>query len=259
VQKGTAIGGATGGTAGAMIGHSMTSVGSGAGALVGVGVGAAGGAIAAERMGSSAEDEAAAAAAGDLQRLSQELAARDSELTAARSALDKEKAQQQALLEAYDKLRNQQANLQAGMPSEIQVTADATSVTYTLLSEVLFGSGQAELTSEGKGILEKAAASIHQSFPTCPVEVRGHTDSVPIRYSSFKSNWDLSCARAVAVVRYLIESEGFSADKLIAAGCGSTRPIASNKTEGGRRKNRRAEIVVHTAQVEVADMRASSN
>jgi chemotaxis protein MotB len=121
-----------------------------------------------------------------------------------------------------------------------------------MLAEVLFDSGEADLTSDGKSIMRKAAAHIRQEFPDAQIEVRGHTDNVPIRYSPYKSNWDLSCARAVSVVRHLIESEGFTADKLMATGCGDTRPVASNNSAAGRRKNRRAEIIVRPQGVEVA-------
>ena len=81
---------------------------------------------------------------------------------------------------------------------------------------------------------------------------------MPIRYSSYRSNWDLSCARAVAVVRHLVESEGFTAEKLLVTGCGDTRPVASNATAEGRRKNRRAEIIVRPKKLQVAAVGASA-
>ncbi len=161
--------------------------------------------------------------------------------------LEKERAQQKAVLEAYENARNGAAVGAATATTsdgEVKVTRDGDTVTYTVLSEVLFGSGRADLTKEGKNALKEAAQMIRASYPGNEIEVRGHTDNVPIHYSSYKSNWDLSCARAVSVVRYLVESQGFAADKMLVTGCGDTRPVASNDTAEGRRKNRRAEIVV---------------
>ena len=193
--------------------------------------------------GADLDEGALADASAEADRLSRELASKDQALKDRDALLEKERAQQKAVLEAYENAR-QGAGTSTTSDGEIQVTRTGDTVTYTVLSEVLFGSGRADLTKEGKNALNEAAQMVRSSYPGNEVEVRGHTDNVPIRYSSYKSNWDLSCARAVSVVRYLVESEGFAADKLLVTGCGDTRPVASNDTAEGRRKNRRAEIVV---------------
>ncbi len=246
VQKGTAIGGSVGTVAGATIGELATSAGGLAGGVVGFGVGAVAGAVTADQYFSPDLDEGALAeASAEADRLSQELASKDQALKDRDALLEKERAQQKAVLEAYENARKGAgAGATSTSDGEVQVTRTGDTVTYTVLSEVLFASGRADLTKEGKNALKEAAQMVRSSYPGNEVEVRGHTDNVPIRYSSYKSNWDLSCARAVSVVRYLVESEGFAADKLLVTGCGDTRPVASNDTAEGRRKNRRAEIVV---------------
>ncbi len=76
------------------------------------------------------------------------------------------------------------------------------------------------------------------------VRVLGHTDNVPIRTAQFPSNWELSAARAVMVVRIFTELHGVPAAYLSATGFGDSRPVTENLTPEGRAKNRRVEIVV---------------
>lgn len=254
VQKGSAVGAAAGGAAGAGVGHYMSSMGGGPGAAIGLGVGAATGAIAAEYYYGSDEGEDLAAAQETVDRLSDELQQKDAQLSDVAVTLEKEKAQQKALLEAYNKARQEHKTLAANVPANVQVVSDGDTVTFTILSEVLFDSGATELTKEGKAALREAAQAIRRDFPGALVEVRGHTDNVPIRYSPFKSNWELSCTRALAVLHYLIESEGFKPEHLTAVGCADTRPVGPNATPKGRSKNRRAEIVVRPNGVRVAQL-----
>ncbi len=264
VQKGSAAGGAVGGTTGAAIGHYIGGAGGLTGGVVGLGLGATAGAIAADHYYDGEGSDEVEEMSATVNELSAELKEREGELRQTRAALEKERAQQKALLEAYEKVRKQRATLQADTsagtptaPDGVQVTRGEHTITYTILSGVLFGSGQAELTDQGKSTLREAARAIRRDYPDAAIEVRGHTDSVPIRYSSYESNWHLSCARALSVVNYLIESGGFEPKRLSATGCGSTRPVASNGTAGGRRKNRRAELVVRPADVKVAEVRVS--
>ena len=74
-------------------------------------------------------------------------------------------------------------------------------------------------------------------------QVAGHTDNVPINNERFRSNWDLSTARAVEVIRFFI-AQGVPAAALSGAGFGEYNPVASNDDENGRRRNRRIEIVL---------------
>ena len=79
------------------------------------------------------------------------------------------------------------------------------------------------------------------------VDVVGHTDSDPIKKSSWKDNWELSAQRALSVARYMAD-HGVSDKQLEASGCGEFRPIAANSSAAGKAKNRRVEIVVYMRQ-----------
>lgn len=253
VQKGTAAGSAAGSAAGAVVGHAISSVGSGPGAIIGLALGTAGGAIAADQYYETEDSGELAEASAAIDGLSGKLEAKDARLAELAAALEREKAQQKALLQAYEKARQGHETLQITAPANVQVTKDSDAVTFTILSKVLFRSGKAAISSEGKKALASAAQIIRRDYPQAEIEVRGHTDNVPIRYSPYKSNWELSQARATAVVKHLVQSEGFDAARLKTTGFADTRPVASNKTAAGRQQNRRAEIVVLLRGTQVAD------
>ncbi len=256
VQKGSAAGGLLGGATGAAIGHYGSGVGGSAGGLAGLGLGAAGGALAAEYFYGSKDSAEIAELSETIDRLSQELDETSATLSERDAEILRQQAQGKALLEAYEKAKQQgtaQTNLwtPGEVPYGVEVTREGDSIKYTIMSEVLFDSGKAELTSAGKRTLSQALGAVRDGLRGGEVEVCGHTDNVPIKYSSYKSNWHLSCARAVAVVEYLI-AEGFDPQTLRASGFSDTRPVASNSTPAGRSKNRRAEIVVRPAGATVA-------
>lgn len=121
-----------------------------------------------------------------------------------------------------------------------------------LPAAVLFASGSAELSSEGRQALQEIA-KILRKVPGKRFLVGGHTDDVPIAKpgSGYTSNWALSAARAVTVTESLIDS-GLRANQLVAAGFGEHDPIATNGNERGRQKNRRIEIVLEPKLAEVA-------
>lgn len=111
-----------------------------------------------------------------------------------------------------------------------------------LPNDVLFDTGRTEIKPAGKSALE-AIAGVLASMPARHFQVAGHTDNVPIHTGRFPSNWELSSARALGVVHFLIE-KGVSPDALSAAGYGEMDPVAANGDAGGRRQNRRTEIVL---------------
>lgn len=118
---------------------------------------------------------------------------------------------------------------------------------FLLQAELLFASGTAELGEQGRIQLKQVAAVLLQLIPEIPVDlpwilrVDGHTDRVPIHSERFASNWELSMARAVSVVRYLAE-QGVPEERMAAAGFSKFHPIALADTEEAYRKNRRIEI-----------------
>jgi chemotaxis protein MotB len=111
-----------------------------------------------------------------------------------------------------------------------------------LPAEVLFPSGSADLTEPGADSL-KEVAKILKTVPYKRFIVAGHTDSVPISNDRFRSNWELSSARAVNVIQALIRS-GIDPSRLSTAGYAQYDPISNNAKEAGRKKNRRIEIVL---------------
>lgn len=113
----------------------------------------------------------------------------------------------------------------------------------SIQSSVLFGSGQADLSGSARALLQKAATILKDGEN--PIQVEGFTDNIPIETEQFPSNWELSAARASAVVRWFI-AQGVGAARLAAVGYGEQRAVASNDTEAGRSQNRRISIIIST-------------
>jgi chemotaxis protein MotB len=109
-------------------------------------------------------------------------------------------------------------------------------------ASILFASGSAELSGDGKSAISDIAAILKQ-FPDRRFEIAGHTDNVPVSSSTFKDNWQLSTARAVVVTEQLV-SAGMNPTRLVAAGYGQFAPVRDNASEAGRQENRRIEIVL---------------
>jgi chemotaxis protein MotB len=120
---------------------------------------------------------------------------------------------------------------------------------FVLPSEVLFASGQADLTPAGKAEVDKIFVALTEVAKEVPPEipwvlrVDGHTDKRPIVSPQFKSNWELSAARAIAVVRYLI-GKGFSPQHLLAGAYGEFQPIDEGDSEEALQRNRRIELKI---------------
>jgi len=111
-----------------------------------------------------------------------------------------------------------------------------------LPQDILFASGSADLGAEGRRTLAEVAGVLAE-FTDRSFQVEGHTDDRPISTSQFPSNWELSAARALSVVKVLV-AQGVPAENLSGAGYGEYHPVAMNETVEGRRLNRRIEIVM---------------
>jgi chemotaxis protein MotB len=125
---------------------------------------------------------------------------------------------------------------------KLQVTTRRGRMIVKLPAEVLFASGSAQLQTDGLAPL-KELASVLKRLPDRRFMVAGHTDNVPIGPSNFKSNWELSTARAVTVTEFLA-GQGVNPTRLAAAGYSEYDPIRPNTTDAGRAENRRIEIVL---------------
>ena len=128
--------------------------------------------------------------------------------------------------------------------SEVRVVGDR----FIFQSEVIFATGQANVSAAGKEQLADIASALREIEKSIPenipwiLQIEGHTDSDPIANSSiFRDNWDLSTERALSVVRFL-RSEGISANRLAAAGYGEFQPIDSGNSAASKQKNRRIEL-----------------
>lgn len=114
----------------------------------------------------------------------------------------------------------------------------------TFVGDVLFDSGKVKILPEAYTMLNKVARVLKENVPELKIGIEGHTDNVPIQHSAWKSNWELSSARALSVLHYLINDEGISPDRLSAIGYGEYQPVASNDSISDRQLNRRVEVVI---------------
>jgi chemotaxis protein MotB len=124
-------------------------------------------------------------------------------------------------------------------------------------SAAFFGSGYAALSGAGKAILRDVAVTLKSdAYAGYNISIEGHTDDAPINTAQFQSNWELSTARAAAVVRFFLE-QGIPARKLTAAGYADTFPVAPNRTSDGtvipenQARNRR--VVIKLEKIDKAE------
>jgi len=136
--------------------------------------------------------------------------------------------------------RKLRGELSAG---DLQLAMQDRGLVITILNKVLFTSGKADLKPSAQTTLAKVAAILTSRVPDKVVYVEGHTDNVPIQRSGWRSNWELSTARATEVLHFL-EDQGVNPSRLVACGYSEYQPVADNSTAEGRQKNRRVEIIV---------------
>ncbi|MFC1704526.1 flagellar motor protein MotB [Candidatus Omnitrophota bacterium] len=98
----------------------------------------------------------------------------------------------------------------------------------TFVAEILFDSGKAKLREEAFPVLGKVARVINENVPEMDIGVEGHTDNEPIKYSGWKSNWELSSARAMSVLHYLVDEQAVAPTRVTGIGAGEFRPVEIN-------------------------------
>jgi chemotaxis protein MotB len=137
-------------------------------------------------------------------------------------------------------LENQLApEIRAG---KLKMTLQQRGLVVTLSDAGFFKPGDDMIEPSSYPAFEKLAAALHK-LPN-PVRLEGHTDSVPIHTPRFRSNWELSTARALAVLTLLEETYAIERGRLSAAGYADTVPVESNATENGKARNRRVDLVI---------------
>lgn len=135
--------------------------------------------------------------------------------------------------------------LQAGLGAQegVSVELGERGLVVTIVSEILFDSGKAALRAQSSPILATVAEVVRSQAGQRQVGIEGHTDDQPIRVSGWSSNWELSTARAIAVLQEL-ERLSVPSERMRATGYGEHHPVASNRSAEGRQKNRRVEIIL---------------
>ena len=225
---------------------------------------ASGGLVAAANQKLEAEKAISAQALSQVDILNQQIAALRSQLAAIQQALDASEAKDQA---SQARIADLGSRLNLALAQKVQELARYRSDFFGRLreilgnhpgirtvgdrfvfdSDVLFASGQASVSDAGKLQLDQLAGAIRLLDQEIPPEipwilrVDGHTDDQPIHSDNFKSNWELSAARAISVVQYLI-SKGVEPNRLAAAGFGEFQPIAKGTDASARAQNRRIEL-----------------
>ncbi len=157
-----------------------------------------------------------------------------------------EKAKQ----ELEDRLKDEIAD------KEVKVEMLEKGLVITFVAEVLFDSGKDKLREVALEKLDKIAVVLNTTVKDLNVGIEGHTDNEPIKYSGWKSNWELSVARALSVLHYLLDNQGVDPHRLAPMGYGEYHPVTSNETREGRQKNRRVEIVILPRAQKVAESSA---
>lgn len=152
-----------------------------------------------------------------------------------------EKKQEELITKIYDLSKVALEKEQLDRFASVELVPDKT-MRIILTGDLLFASGQAELTREALVSLKKISALIK----TTPymINVIGHTDDRPVKNARFPSNWELSLARAGRVARFLIEDTGLPATQFSVSGYSSFRPLKPNTSEDNRKINRRVELVL---------------
>lgn len=143
-----------------------------------------------------------------------------------------------------DRIRQliERRSAEAGLEGQILVSRDENRIVIRLADNLVFPSASADIRTDAFPLLEIVAAAVNETDNE--IRVEGHTDNIPLKTAKYPSNWELSSARATAVLRLLTEELGVDPARAFAAGFGEFRPIASNLTPEGRALNRRADIVL---------------
>jgi chemotaxis protein MotB len=143
----------------------------------------------------------------------------------------------QRIIEQNAKISEEQA--------KVDSLLDLNETVITIPGEILFSSGKAKLRWQSLRALAQVAENIKREINNeqgWQIRIEGHTDNVPISTLKYESNWDLSMARALSIVKFFVENDFFPPDQLQAMGYGEFKPIAPNDSDENKRKNRRVEI-----------------
>lgn len=182
--------------------------------------------------------------------LGQEAVSQQSQLNQSKETLEQQRQRLMQLQNLLSKQEQESQALKTKMSDalnsfnskELTVTQKNGKVYVSLSEALLFPSGSAVVNPRGVEALAKLAAVLNLN-PDISVNIEGHTDSIPIR-GKYKDNWDLSTARANAIVRILVDNYFVDPKRVEASGHSSYDPVDANSTPEGRARNRRTEIIL---------------
>ncbi|MFO0594055.1 MAG: OmpA family protein [Myxococcaceae bacterium] len=162
------------------------------------------------------------------------------DMTRALAELEKRRAQAEARVQEFKSLLARfKALIDAG---KLKVKMVDGRMVVVLATDILFASGSASLSKDGKVAIAEVA-QVLSGIGKRNFQVEGHTDNVPIASAQYPSNWELAAGRAITVVKTMIEA-GLPAERVSAASFGDTRPIAPNDSKETKAQNRRIEITI---------------
>src|SRR3989304_2370161 len=167
------------------------------------------------------------------------------------SGLQQENADLSSKASRYESEVNRLENTRRDLEAKLKGTGATVrikngTVSVLLPGALLFDSGQTTLRPQSKATLKKIAGILKTSAAGEIVRIEGHTDNDPVvrHKDKYKSNWELSAARAAAVLHYMVEECGVSPARVYIAGFGQYQPMTDNKSKTGKAKNRRVEFVI---------------
>jgi len=185
------------------------------------------------------------------------IAQKDSEIAAMQQEIDDLQAQVQTQEQLNNDLEKALERLREQEQVWIEEKKDLTQI--TLDGSVTFPTASAELTANGRDIID-AIWRVLQNYPDREILIEGHADSRPIAPSyrqKYKSNWELSSARALTILHYVLKKYQIDPDRIGAVGYGEFRPVADNTTKEGRAANRR--VVITVGSKEAVEKEAAKN
>lgn len=203
--------------------------------------------------------------AQEVSKLQKQLDDLDKREEALKSALESVETEKKQVVErakqkeeAIEKLKKTQGNLLKELKKEIEqgeikITQLEDKLTLKMVEQILFRSGNSDVTKEGKDVLTRIGKKLKE-IKGNDFRIEGHTDNLPISKKlrdQFPTNWELSTSRATNVAKYLIYKAGLDPKNISVSGYADTRPIDSNATKEGRMKNRRIEIVLVPEDISV--------
>ena len=161
--------------------------------------------------------------------------------------LEKQQLEEQLQKKLEQEAEEQVEELQQALDSEIEagqvtVEREGSKVIIRIQEKGSFASGSASLDPEFFEVMDKITAVLQEK--SGKIVVAGHTDNIPIRTGRFRSNWELSSARAVTVLHAMLRNPNIDEDRVLVEGHAETNPLVDNDTPENRAKNRRVELIV---------------